>query len=87
MGMVFESHRVYGIILDRVLANVNSTTHNTFTKPILDLVSSDNVKEILAGGLAGITAKAMFMPLDVIRKRLQVQGPVRKDIVVRDVPR
>ncbi len=36
--------------------------------------------------MAGIVSKAMFMPLDVIRKRLQVQGPHRRDIVIENVP-
>lgn len=31
--------------------------------------------------------KTMFMPLDVIRKRLQVQGPIRQEIIISNVPR
>jgi solute carrier family 25 thiamine pyrophosphate transporter 19 len=37
--------------------------------------------------MAGIVAKTLFMPLDVIRKRLQVQGPVRREIIVSNVPK
>lgn len=44
-------------------------------------------KHLICGGLAGMFTKAAFMPLDVIRKRLQVQGPIRQEIVVSNVPR
>jgi solute carrier family 25 thiamine pyrophosphate transporter 19 len=41
---------------------------------------------LLCGGLAGIVTKTAFMPLDVIRKRLQVQGHIRQEILISNVP-
>lgn len=35
-------------------------------------------KDALSGTIASVTAKTAVFPLDVIRKRLQVQGPLRE---------
>jgi solute carrier family 25 (mitochondrial thiamine pyrophosphate transporter), member 19 len=85
MGMIFESHRIFTNGYSKFQAYQLSST--SFLKPVYDLLVLDFVKDVVCGGLAGITAKSMFMPLDVIRKRLQVQGPVRKGIVIENVPR
>ncbi len=39
-----------------------------------------------AGVLAGVIAKTGVFPLDLIRKRLQVQGPTRGRYVYGDIP-
>jgi solute carrier family 25 thiamine pyrophosphate transporter 19 len=39
-----------------------------------------------AGVLASILAKTTVFPLDLIRKRLQVQGPTRSRYVHRNIP-
>jgi solute carrier family 25 thiamine pyrophosphate transporter 19 len=39
-----------------------------------------------AGALAGTLAKAAVFPLDVVRKRLQVQGPGRLAYIVKGIP-
>lgn len=40
----------------------------------------------LAGGMASTAAKAAVFPLDLVRKRLQVQGPTRDRYVHRNIP-
>ncbi|ORY37597.1 mitochondrial thiamine pyrophosphate carrier 1 [Rhizoclosmatium globosum] len=40
----------------------------------------------LSGGVAGIVSKTAVMPFDVVRKRLQVQGPSRTLYVLSDIP-
>ncbi|KAI8896066.1 mitochondrial carrier domain-containing protein [Globomyces pollinis-pini] len=76
MGLVFESHR--------------------FLTSYYYLIETDNryvgsyitgAKELVCGGLAGVFSKTMLMPFDIIRKRLQVQGPVLNAIAVSNVPK
>eukprot|EP00842_Homolaphlyctis_polyrhiza_P001707 jgi/Hompol1/2537/HPOL_002947-RA len=76
MGMVFESHRFFKKLFSKL--EVSSPKLHDWTK---------GSQEFICGGLAGMASKAATMPFDVIRKRLQVQGPVRKDIVITGVPR
>lgn len=42
--------------------------------------------DALGGAFAAAAAKAGVFPLDLIRKRLQVQGPTRRKYVHRDIP-
>ncbi|KAJ3215477.1 mitochondrial thiamine pyrophosphate transporter [Dinochytrium kinnereticum] len=44
-------------------------------------------QDFIGGGLAGIVSKTVVMPFDVVRKRLQVQGPDRNSYVVAGIPR
>ena len=49
--------------------------------PAYNLTLAENVwgsKDAVAGGVASVAAKTAVFPLDVIRKRLQVQGPMRQ---------
>ncbi|KAJ3383138.1 mitochondrial thiamine pyrophosphate transporter [Entophlyctis sp. JEL0112] len=41
----------------------------------------------LSGAIAGIVGKTAVMPFDVVRKRMQVQGPNRKSYVITDIPK
>ncbi|KAI9597311.1 mitochondrial carrier domain-containing protein [Syncephalis fuscata] len=45
------------------------------------------VRDLACGGAAGIISKTGVFPLDVIRKRLQIQGPSRRHYAVNNVPR
>nr|KAJ3418315.1 mitochondrial thiamine pyrophosphate transporter [Polyrhizophydium stewartii] len=76
MGLVFESHRFFRGLFDR-LKSVAPAVHER----------TQGAHELVCGGLAGIVSKTAVMPFDVIRKRYQVQGPVRNAIVVEGVPR
>lgn len=72
-----------------IVFKVHNSCLDTFSK--LDLKSAYPMvykcQELISGGIAGSLSKALLMPLDVIRKRLQVQGPVRNAIIVDHVPR
>ncbi|KND01987.1 thiamine transporter TPC1 [Spizellomyces punctatus DAOM BR117] len=59
----------------------------SFFKKHLDGLKAGGMKDFISGGLAGMVGKAAVMPFDVVRKRLQVQGPERNSYVVGDVPR
>jgi solute carrier family 25 thiamine pyrophosphate transporter 19 len=49
--------------------------------------SLDHFGDMICGGAAGILSKTGVFPLDVIRKRLQVQGPHLQKYAVQGVPR
>jgi len=42
--------------------------------------------DAVVGTLASVMAKSAVFPLDLVRKRLQVQGPTRALYVHRDIP-
>ncbi|KAJ3273429.1 mitochondrial thiamine pyrophosphate transporter, partial [Terramyces sp. JEL0728] len=76
MGLVFESYR----FLKQRYATLEET--NPKLKPYIS-----GWKDLICGGVAGMFSKACTMLFDVIRKRLQVQGPVRNEIIISDVPK
>lgn len=49
-------------------------------------VNTFGSSDAVAGMLAGVISKTGIFPLDVVRKRLQVQGPTRERYVLKDIP-
>lgn len=49
-------------------------------------VPSKGAVDFVAGGLAGVASKALIMPVDVIRKRLQIQGSPYKVYALPNLP-
>ena len=45
-----------------------------------------SVIDLTSGGLAGMFSKTVVFPLDVVRKRMQIQGPSRMDYIIYKVP-
>ncbi|KAI8614188.1 mitochondrial carrier domain-containing protein, partial [Chytriomyces sp. MP71] len=43
--------------------------------------------QFLGGGIAGVFSKTAVMPFDVVRKRLQVQGPSRHSYILSNIPK
>lgn len=78
MAVMFESQRLFkkafGMVKDLPRLREAGITWGTRTD------------EFMAGGCAGIVSKAAVMPFDVVRKRLQVQGPDRTNFIL-DIPR
>ncbi|KAJ8663390.1 hypothetical protein O0I10_000629 [Lichtheimia ornata] len=74
MGMVFMTYDGFATAFEKARENkILSEKH----KPIHDAAS---------GALAGVISKSVVYPMDVVRKRLQVQGPYRKDYVIQSIP-
>ncbi|KAJ3214678.1 mitochondrial thiamine pyrophosphate transporter, partial [Clydaea vesicula] len=69
LGIVFSSHDY-----------INNSIKSNFE----DIIGQNGLSTLnfLTGGLSGMLAKAVTMPLDVIRKRMQVQGPSRSHSIV-----
>ncbi|KAG0130956.1 mitochondrial carrier domain-containing protein [Tuber indicum] len=60
-------------------------THEATKKFLGDkLDSNSKTLDAVSGGLAGVVAKTGTFPLDLIRKRLQVQGPTRTRYLLGD---
>ncbi|TPX37082.1 hypothetical protein SmJEL517_g01096 [Synchytrium microbalum] len=71
MGIMFESHRWF----------------KTAFEPLNDIHQLHGISEVMAGFCAGVVSKAAVMPFDVVRKRLQVQGPDRHNYMMSNLPK
>ncbi|KAI9264329.1 mitochondrial carrier domain-containing protein [Phascolomyces articulosus] len=74
MGLVFTT---YDRIASTFKAGRDNGTLSKDHKPFHDMVS---------GALSGIVSKTAVYPMDVVRKRLQVQGPSRTHYVIDGIP-
>ena len=81
MGLFFFSYESLRQALRRWPVNSNSNT-NSNRSISLPFGSGDAI----AGILASIIAKTGVFPLDLVRKRLQVQGPTRTRYVYSNIP-
>ncbi|KAL2074077.1 hypothetical protein VTL71DRAFT_7855 [Oculimacula yallundae] len=62
------------------------STYETLRLPLSHLSLPYGSGDATAGVLASVLAKTAVFPLDLIRKRLQVQGPTRSRYVHRNIP-
>jgi solute carrier family 25 thiamine pyrophosphate transporter 19 len=60
--------------------------YETLRLPLGDLQLPFGSGDAVAGVMASVEAKTGVFPLDLIRKRLQVQGPTRQRYVHRNIP-
>lgn len=61
-------------------------SYETFRLPIGKLDLPYGSGDATAGVMASVVAKSSVFPLDLIRKRLQVQGPTRGKYVHKNIP-
>jgi solute carrier family 25 (mitochondrial thiamine pyrophosphate transporter), member 19 len=61
-------------------------TYETLRLPLSKLQLPFGSGDATAGVLASVIAKTAVFPLDLIRKRLQVQGPTREKYVHKNIP-
>ena len=61
-------------------------TYETLRLPLSDLQMPFGSSDATAGVMASVIAKTGVFPLDLIRKRLQVQGPTRSKYVHKNIP-
>ncbi|KAK9368415.1 mitochondrial carrier domain-containing protein [Lipomyces kononenkoae] len=73
MGIFFVSYAS----LQSLISTMSKDNNN------INAFGSDDA---IAGMVAGTISKTAVFPLDVIRKRLQVQGPTLNQYVLRDIP-
>ncbi|KAK9465925.1 mitochondrial carrier domain-containing protein [Lipomyces arxii] len=72
MGLFFASYSI-------IKTGVESAADN------FDIRTFGSV-EAIAGMIAGVISKTGVFPLDVIRKRMQIQGPTRSSYILKDIP-
>ncbi|KTW31433.1 hypothetical protein T552_00077 [Pneumocystis carinii B80] len=53
---------------------------------LLNIGYSSSLTDAVAGIISGTVGKTFVFPLDLIRKRLQVQGPTREKYFYKDIP-
>jgi solute carrier family 25 thiamine pyrophosphate transporter 19 len=61
-------------------------SYETLREPLSSLSLPFGSSDAISGVLAAVAGKTAVFPLDLVRKRLQVQGPTRGLYVHRDIP-
>ncbi|KAG2220159.1 hypothetical protein INT45_013857 [Circinella minor] len=74
MGLVFTTY-------DHIASTFKAARENGTLSP-----DHKPMHDMLSGALSGIVSKTVVYPMDVVRKRLQVQGPSRKHYVISAIP-
>ncbi|KAK9477329.1 mitochondrial carrier domain-containing protein [Lipomyces japonicus] len=81
MGFFFATYEPCKRVIDQqLLADKHHDSYLQASKMI------DFSSEALAGMVAGTISKTGVFPLDVIRKRMQVQGPTRTLYILKSIP-
>ncbi|KAJ1733011.1 mitochondrial thiamine pyrophosphate transporter [Coemansia sp. Benny D160-2] len=80
MGIMFASYDVLGSAYKRMRATV-VTSHGVVARTV------DSMQDALIGGSAAVVSKCCVYPLDLARKRLQIQGPRLSSYAQGAVPR
>ncbi|KAI9845455.1 MAG: mitochondrial thiamine pyrophosphate transporter [Thelocarpon superellum] len=62
-------------------------TYESIRVPIATLPLAYGSSDAMAGVLASVISKTGVFPLDLVRKRLQVQGPTRAKYIHRNIPK
>ncbi|RYP23042.1 hypothetical protein DL765_001297 [Monosporascus sp. GIB2] len=60
--------------------------YEALRRPLAGAMPWGGSGDAAAGVAAGVAAKTCVFPLDLVRKRLQVQGPTRGSYVYKDIP-
>ncbi|RYP56464.1 hypothetical protein DL771_011783 [Monosporascus sp. 5C6A] len=60
--------------------------YEALRRPLAGAMPWGGSGDAAAGVTAGVAAKTCVFPLDLVRKRLQVQGPTRGSYVYKDIP-
>lgn len=81
MGLIFSSYTQSRKFLEYI-APTSSAPDAKFTEIHPFLISH----EAIAGFMAGVISKGAVFPFDVLRKRLQVQGPTRSHYMAGTIP-
>jgi solute carrier family 25 thiamine pyrophosphate transporter 19 len=65
---------------------IHFAAYETLRQPMSTLQLPFGSGDALTGTIASCTAKTIVFPFDLIRKRLQVQGPTREKYVHKNIP-
>jgi len=66
--------------------SIRSLSRRITDNPSISIYLSHGTADAISGAAAAIVGKTSIFPLDLIRKRLQVQGPTRELYVHRNIP-
>lgn len=89
MGLFFATYEALHPLLAGLPGALAAAPPHPLTAPLAMLVSplsSADAAAGIAGTAASVTAKTAVFPLDLVRKRLQVQGPTRAAYAYGNVP-
>ncbi|KAI8592791.1 mitochondrial carrier domain-containing protein [Geranomyces variabilis] len=86
MGIVFAAYGAIKGILKPLKVGLTGIRHILRHENLIASLLG-KTESFISGGIAGMLGKLSVMPFDVVRKRLQVQGPERNSYVTGRVPK